>query len=317
MRYYDIQIKDPSTGKLIRQYTSYPNGKIDPNSLLVEMDIPVAPFSTPMGNAFVRVWGIGLKEIAQSSDLNGKTIEVYGGMQKGLPLANPAQSGLLMQGEIFQAFGNWQGVDQTLDIIIITGSGAQDSPKNIVIDWKAGTPLSEAIGTLLKTAFPDSFQFISINKNLVLSSDQVGYYESMDQFAAYIKGLSRSIIGGDYAGVEIFQKQGSFFVYDGSTQNNPRQLEFYDLVGQPTWINAGQIQAACVMRADLAVGDYVKLPVTQITTTAQSYSQYRNGSIFQGVYQIAFIRHIGNSRQPDANSWITTINLKITFNGRQ
>ena len=79
------------------------------------------------------------------------------------------------------------------------------------------------------------------------------------------------------------------------------------MIGQVTWIDYQTVQLNCVMRADLHVGDYIKMPPGQVTTTAQSYSQFRQGSVFQGTFQISRIRHVGNFRQPMGEAWITTI----------
>src|ERR1700752_2385438 len=125
MRFYDIKITDPKSGKLIQQFTSLNTlGQTIPGALNVELDIPVFRMAEPAGAAYVRVWGISIKDIGQAFDLNGKNIEVSAGMAKGLPLANPKQSGLILQGTIQQAFGNWQGFDQTLDFVVNVTSGS-------------------------------------------------------------------------------------------------------------------------------------------------------------------------------------------------
>ena len=114
----------------------------DPNALNVELDLPVAPDHLPKSGAWARVWGIPLQTLLNAKSFNSQPIYVYGGMQKGLPLANPAQSGLLVQGFIFQAFGNWIDVtQQSLDLVIMAGSGSTaanqgtgtlKAPKNLV-----------------------------------------------------------------------------------------------------------------------------------------------------------------------------------------
>jgi hypothetical protein len=103
MRYYRIEIDGGST-----VFTSYENGQNIPGALQVELDIPVAAMHSP-GNAgaFVKIWGVPLSMISQASNLNNKAIKVYGGFQKGLPLANPKQAGLLVQDYTYQSFGNW------------------------------------------------------------------------------------------------------------------------------------------------------------------------------------------------------------------
>jgi hypothetical protein len=310
MRYYRIAITNASSGAPVRTYTSFANGKTIPGALNIELDIPVTPYAQPMGSAMVRVWGISLQDIGQASDLNNQVIEVYGGMQKGLPLAKPSQNGLIVRGQIFQAFGNWIGVDQTLDLIIATATGTEIKPKNIVLNWKAGTTMATAIRTTLSTAFPDyKPPTINIDPKLVLPADEVGFYENITQFAKTVKVISQQIIGGnDYAGVDITPSENSFTVLDGSTQTKPRAIAFEDMIGQPTWVNPRGIQFKCVMRADLKVNDYVKMPPSLVVSGAATVNPRVSAkSIFQGVFRIVQIRHVGNFRAPDAAAWITTI----------
>jgi hypothetical protein len=98
MRYYSIKLTDPSSGTLYQApslsgalpdatWTSYVNGQTIPGTLNIELDIPVSTFATIAGNAWVRVWGIGIEEMSQAHDLVGKNLAISGGMKKGLPLA--------------------------------------------------------------------------------------------------------------------------------------------------------------------------------------------------------------------------------------
>jgi hypothetical protein len=60
------------------------------------------------------------------------------------------------------------------------------------------------------------------------------------------------------------------------------------------------------MRADLKVGSQVSLPKTQVSNTQAAQSSLVNQKVaFQGNFQLQSMRHIGNSRQPDGNSWVT------------
>jgi hypothetical protein len=308
MRYYSIVVINDD-GSIYRRYTSYDaaSGSTLPGALTVELDIPVYTFETPAGAAYVRVWGIGLAEIGQSSNFNGKEIQVFGGMAKGLPLANPAQAGLLARGQIFQAFGNWQGVNQSLDFVFYASTGSASAPMNLVINWMAGMQLSAAINDTLQTAFPTYKRTINISPNLILSHDEPGLHQSLTQFASYINSVSKSIIGGAYSGVRMVIRNGEIFVFDGTTPTTPKKIVFTDLIGQPTWIDFGTIQIQCVMRADIQVGDYISLPQSQVTTTVQSNSQFRNSLVFQGSFLVNRVRHVGNFRQPDAASWVTVI----------
>lgn len=346
MRYYNIVITNPANGQVMKQYTSFPNNVTDPGALNIEIDIPVAAFASPAGggssSAYVRIWGISLADIAQAANLNFMGIAIYAGMQKGLPLANPAQAGLIVEGTIFQSFGNWIGTDMTLDLILqpgtpttvppaafspgtgsaAPGTGTAANPKNIVVNWKAGTSLAQAIANTLSTAFPGFRQEISISSNLVLAHDEVGYYQSLTQFAQFVKEKSTDVVNPAgataYQGVDILLTQSTFKVYDGTTQQMPTQIQFQDMIGQPTWIDSLTIQVKCVMRADIGVGDWIKLPPAVVVVTNAAASSLVNlKSAFQGAFMVINVRHVGNFRQPDASDWVTVFECVPTLAATQ
>lgn len=325
-RLYSIAIGSAAVGGAGPGYTftNQRNGQLDPNALMVEFDLLAAPYAAPAGQSSVKVYGVpltpqgGWPGINQASDLNKLPITITGGMQKGLPLAtaDASQSGLLMSGSILQAFGNWMGVAQTLDFVITADGGpgaanvpSQANPGNFVMCWNKGEPLASAIQSTLSSALPGIPVNINISSNLVLAEDEVHVAQTIQQFASYVKAVSQSIGGANYPGVDLWLGNGIVNVFDGSANSDTKQVNFVDLIGQPTWMDAFIMQFNCVMRADLQIGDKVGLPQLagfQAQTTPQSNSQARNKSAFDGTWTIDFIRHVGNSRAPDAMSWITT-----------
>lgn len=332
MRYYSIIISDPDSGAIVKPkslaglssdatYTSFVNGVSLPGALNVELDIQVYDLATPNGASWVRVWGISLEEIGQANDLVGKSISVFAGMQKGLPLAKPKQAGLILQGSILKSWGNWIGTDQTLDMIVVGALGSQAAPKNLIHNWKKGTPLADAITSTLKTAFPKYTVNVAISSKLILAEDDVGYYHTAGQYAQYVQEMSRSIIGGNYPGVYILLAETTFSVYDLTATKTPIAIAFEDLIGQPTWIDPQTVQFKCAMRHDITVGDFITFPKDQntsrngqipVTTTVQSALPFgdprKSKSIFQGTFYISEARHLGNFRQPDAASWVSVFN---------
>lgn len=319
MRYYDFQIFEKS-GKLFKQYKSLDAyGNYNPGCLMVEFDIQRYGMSTPMGNSLVRVYGVSIKEMQQAEqNMFGMTIKGFVGMSKGLPLAKASQSGMILEGVIQQPFGNWQGIDLSLDMIITAGGGSVFSPKNITMPWKKGQKLSLALFFALQRAFPDYKININISDLLVFDHDADGYCSSITELADVVKRLSRRIIRDDgYLGVEIGMFPGKEIrVWDSLTtvkKKTPIQLEFTDLIGQPVWIEFNRVMITCVMRADIQVGDYVRMPAGAMAITqASSYSQYRSKTAFSGVFAIQSCRCVGNSRQPDAASWVTIFEAYVT-----
>lgn len=325
MRYYEIQITEqdgsPITdikGQTIGPFTSLmTTGRTtNPAALNVYIDIPVTAYDSPIGTSgLVRVWGLPLYMISQAFNLNGKKIVVRGGMSPGLPLANPAQRGILVTATIQQAFGNWQGVNQTLDMYVKGSTGGALAPRDISFNWQQGTKMATAIENALRTAYgKEGYGVeIDISDNLVAYETMPGSYSSLQSFAQVMRSVSRDILKNNlYPGVRIVFDDKTFYVYDvsrpGSIAANPVFLNFEDFVGQPTWIGPNRVSFKTVMRGDIQMGDYVKFP-TQTSayqfSTAGAQTQARQRPTFSGSFIVQTVRHLGDYRQKGGDSWST------------
>ncbi len=308
MRYYTIQINNDD-GSSFATYTSFVGGQTDPGALQVELDIPVTTLANPQGAASIKIWGVSLQVVGQATNFNGKQLQLFAGMQKGLPLANPQQSGLILQGTIYQAFGNWIGVNQWVELIVVTNGAELGQQLNISFTWPKGAQLGPAIQNTLQTALPGYTIDVNVSSKLVAAEDDHGFYRSPLQFAQYVKDVSIPILGGSYSGVEMLIQEKAVKVFDGTSPTSPQQIAFTDLIGQPTWIYPSTIQVTTVMRADLQPTAYIKLPQTQIAIApSDPLVGLKDSSVFQGAFLITQMRHVGNFRQPDATSWVTTMN---------
>jgi len=328
MRFYDIHILDDA-GNIIKQYSSLKNGVYNPGALMVEFDILRFGESTPAGETHLAIWGIGPKEMQQvRQDLIGKKIQIYAGMSKGLPLAGKLPKKLAIEGTIFQPFGNWQGTDLRQDFIIVPGPVTQDargmpSPIQVTFPWSKGTKLSVALTQCLMT-LGGYTPNISVSDRLILNYDRPMFCGSLELLAKDLRTFSLSKIkDAGYSGVEIAIVNREIRVWDNdykyhsdassrtsaaARKQNPIQIEFTDLVGQPIWIAFGVMSVACVMRADIQTGDHILMPKkARPMIQASSYSQYRDDSAFTGEFMVQSVRIIGNSRQPTADAWVTII----------
>jgi hypothetical protein len=329
MRYYDLEIFTLANSESIplAKYTSLIQGNTvnsyrgqttNPNALNIEFDVGIAPSSDPTQNSYVRVHGIPLKDLTQASNFNGAQLRISGGMWKGLPLANYTQSGVLVAGIILQAFGNWQGTLQTIDFIVSSSSTYYGEQKNLVLEWRKDKKLADALQVCLQRAYPDAEIQINISDRLIASADLIEVVPNIRALANYIYRISKNIIKDvAYNGVAIVFPQtdpnkGNIRAYDNVAYSppKPKQINFQDLIGQPTWIRFGTMTFKTVLRADLAVGDYITMPAQASllqVTTPQSYSQDRQRSVFEGKFEIGNIRHVGNYRMKSADSWVTII----------
>lgn len=317
MRYYRVDLTNASgqpvylrslQGNPLTSLTS--GGQFNPGALQVEMDIPVNPFSTgDAANGYIKIWGVAPYDVVRQADYNGLNISVYGGMSAGLPLANPQQAGLLVQGKIQQAYGNWRGTEQSLTFIVGPSVGTPGTPGNFPFVWTKGMPLAAALQRLFNTAFPGLKQQITISPNLVLGYTETGYYQGLKPFAIWLNQRTQPIIGGTYQGVQISNKGNAIVVWDGTqAPSNITQINPQDLIGQPTWISPTLINVQTVMRGNVNLGDTIQLPQTIISQTASSqlYLAPQNQTSFNGKMLITKAQHFGNFRQPDPASWNTT-----------
>ncbi len=229
-------------------------------------------------------------------------------------LANPKQQGLLAEGEILQSWGNWEGTEMTLDLLVNAGGtwASLATPAPIVLNWTAGTELSVALQNCLAFAFPDNTIKVAINSGYVQTHDEIHVCSTLDQLGEWVEQLTRIRFGSP---VEIGVNGPTILAFDESYQPAPIQLAFTDFVGQPTWIKPNEMQVKLVMRGDLTLGGMVELPKGMqdnpgIVLTAASAlpSTIRYKSTFSGKFRIIAMRHVGNSRSPDGASWVTIIN---------
>lgn len=308
MRYYDIQVTRQD-GTTALAFSTLVNGATNGSALQVDVDAFYYTTASPTIAASVKIWGVGLDMIGQAANYNGMTLTMKGGMSAGLPLANPAQQGIIAQGLIQQAFGNWVMTNQWIEFIVLgTGQQTADQKLNISNTWKKGQKLADAIKQTLAVSCPHLKVITHISDNLVLGEDDTNVSHSLVDYAQYLQRVSQPLLNDpSYTGVNVAIGDGTFTVNDFTQAGGtPKTIAIQDLVGQPTWIDPNTIQVMTVMRGDINIFDQIALPKTQITTAPQDpNTPLKDKSIFQGNFNVYAIHHVGSSRQPDANSWAT------------
>ncbi|HZT01878.1 MAG TPA: hypothetical protein VFA39_06415 [Steroidobacteraceae bacterium] len=300
----------------------------DPGALHIEFDIPVTQLAQPQGGFLIKIYGVGLGMISQAANLSGMRFQLKAGMAPGLPLANPAQAGVIAEGNVFQAYGNWEGVNQTLNLIVNPGPpGTTDSifDRKVSFFWPAGTSLYDAINAALQAALPEFKTEVFIDPRIVLPNDEAGYYATPSQWASYLLGVTQplgaQILGFDYPGVKITATGDTIYVFDGTDTNNGLSavtvpINFEDLIGQPTWLLGTQISFKTVLRADIGVGNHIRFPQGIVApyailspaagaanTTPSVPLPAKSKSVFQGEFVINEVHHFGSYREPDPSAW--------------
>jgi hypothetical protein len=315
MRYYDISLTQNGQAKPVRQWQSHPGGVFDPNALDIEFDCQVADVATSAQVFTVTIHGVSLADLSQAQQFTGMQFSMKGGMQAGLPLANPRQAGLLVAGTVFQSYGNWEGVDMRLDLVIAPSTYTLDNPGNIVLNWQAGQSLPQALQQTLSVAYPGVPFTANVAPQLVQDFDELHFCSTLQELCQCIQGITQGyFVGPNYSGVNLTCQNGQFFVWDSTYNPTPIQINFTDFVGQPTWIDVNTMICKLVLRHDIQLGSVIQMPQGLqnrpgfVNTTAQSFPSSNNyQTAFQGVFTASELRHIGSYRSTDGASWSTIV----------
>ncbi|HEU0228932.1 MAG TPA: hypothetical protein VFR20_00025 [Burkholderiaceae bacterium] len=330
MRYYELNLYQPGvipgTTKPFRTWTTHPGGQFDPGALMLEMDLIVLPYAVASGGSTITLHGVAMEDLNQSQQFGmhpdaqgieqpGMTLELRGGMKAGLPLANPAQADALIVGQIFQSYGNWRGTDMRLDLVVYPPGYTMDNPGNFVLNWKRGQKLSDALGACLAVVYPAMPIRINISGRIVADQDMPHFCSTLEELAQTVKDTTKShYLGKTYPGVDIAIHGGVIDVFDGTVPAGVVQLNFTDLVGQPTWVDKATVQFDTVLRGDIQIGSVIKAPqgmTNQPGMVVSSQASLRSGAnnalTFVGDFKVTGVRHVGNSRSPNAGDWATFI----------
>ena len=322
MRYYTIVItSNPLLGQTFEPITYTSIGFLGDNysCLQVDLDIYQAASHTPAPLGSITIYGVSFDDINQTNYLPGALIQVFVGMTAGLPFANPDQIGLIVKGTILQAFGNWQGNNVSLSLIITGGAVDPTESINLPLSWRKGDTLTKAITEALQTGYIGSNVTGSFSPELVAVQDEVAIYDNLKTLAVWANSASKAIKSSpNYFGASIVNTSSGFVLYDNfSPQAENTLINYTDLIGSITWLNVATISVKVVMRADLEVGNYISFPALAPVINTASFSQYRTKMAFNGVFLITRLRHQGSSRQASADSWVTIIEANIVNEPQQ
>lgn len=323
MRYYRVEITDKD-GNTPLDSAGNPIGPFDTSDtpgrgLQIEFDALITGYDVVNAGTLVVMSGLPITVLSQSVQLSGCQVNIYAGFSDGLPLANSAQQGMIISGQIYNPYANWIGTHQTLNLIVNPSPLLNDSgqARSITLDGKKGERLADVLQRALTTAFPEFTIDISISNLLVLAEDGVGVYSRLGQLATAIRSQSYSIINtDDYTGVQMMMQNRIIRIFDNTAATGaPIEILPQELVGQPTWIGPVSVSYKCPLRADLRCGDKIHLPQDIISgpssllsvNTERSYSMLRNSVNFTGEFLITSVRHVGDYLNPDSNNAWNTI----------
>ncbi|HDL7800447.1 TPA: hypothetical protein PXP53_003446 [Yersinia enterocolitica] len=323
MRYYRLEIINPKTGKPPLDSKSRSIGPFDTSrtpgcGLHIEFDIVVTGLDVVKSGTMLTIYGLPIEMLQQSVNLQGCIVRLNAGFSKGLPLANPHQQGEIIYGEVYLAYANWIGTNQTLNLVINPVPRKTDDGKPVSIkgDGKKGEKLGDVLVRALKEAYPKKTIECLVSDNLVLPEPWNGSYTDIGSLAMVVRNASIAMMRqANYSGVGIIILSDRIRIYDNASVNwgQPKKINRNELVGQPTWIAPFAVTFKCPLRGDIRCGDVVELPqglysgassILMTNTTALSVIS-RNATTFTGRFLIKSVRHIGAYLTADGDAWVT------------
>jgi hypothetical protein len=333
MRYYRIELTDASGKpitdangmKIFPLYSLAEKGERQISApLQVSFDINTLGMDLPAQGAMLVIYGLPLSMLRQAVNLQNSIVTIYAGFSKGLPLANPAQQGMILTGRVWSAYGNWEGVNQTLNLVInpMEYTDNDGKPLNINMSGKKGERLSEVISRTLTETYPNKKITVNIHQNLVLQEDWQAPFRTLNQMAMALKNITIGMNGGlRYSGVVIVVQKSEINIFDNYATAKPIQFFAQDIIGQPTWVggndNFAKISVKTPMRSDVNVGDWITLPADMINGPLSILSVGSQMSIltetqrlsFTGIYVVLGIRHVGDFYNNSGESWVTVFEM--------
>lgn len=323
MRYYRLEIINPKTGKPPVDSNGKPIGPFDTSEtpgcgLHVEFDFEVTGLDVVCSGTMLTIYGLPIDMLKQSVSLQGGLVRMKAGFVQGLPLANKDQQGEVIYGEIYLAYANWIGTNQTLNLVINPSIRKTDDGKPFSIEGlgEAGERVGDVLVRALQKAYPNKLIDCTVSDNLVLPEPWTGKYTEIGSLAMVVKNASIAMMRNErYSGIAISILSDRIRIYDNASAKwgEPKTIHAHELVGQPTWIAPFTVSFKCPMRGDIRCGDVVNLPeglysgaasIVMANTMAPGVIS-KNSTTFTGKFLVKSVRHIGSYLTADGDAWVT------------
>lgn len=314
-------------------WTSAPGGIPDPSALLVEFDCITGPLRSPvLPGSRITVHGISLKYLDQAQNFapvltsqTGQQSQFWslrldaGFIAPGLPLEDTAHTGTIIEANVIESYGNWIGTDMSLTFVV----GPFNPHGNFTMSWRKGTPLADALHTTLDPVFGAGNVKVTLASTYVSAWDKLPSHETLTGLARWLYADTKDQPGGP---VTVNWSRGQVAVTDrASSTASPvvHQVQWTELMGQPTWVASNTLSVQLVMRGDLVVNDYIELPQSinghaasgqpsLVTVSVDNTAAIKYQSTFGGRYQITQLRYLGNSRSTDSTGWSVVVQCIVT-----
>ncbi|WP_018981124.1 hypothetical protein [Saccharibacter floricola] len=292
---------------------SAPTDIVDPGALEISFsftqnDSGIAEGTT--GGAHVTIKGIDITTINQASNLVGHTLILKAGMGKGLPLSNPNQVGTILHGTIQSSLGNWTQTELSITFFVTSYqlphpvSDAEKTAHLIHCAFKDN--LKDAIRNAFRSVVHNPIITFNSTLNPIAKHDFIGSYPTLKELCVACSDSWQQTTGMKLTITTL----GNHITFSDQTEDRPvKNIDFSDLIGQPSWNGVNNISVTCPLRGDLKVRDTISLPHGASTVGVSKFAKPlpKDKSLFSGLLEVTSISYLGDFRSPQGEQWATTI----------
>jgi len=260
-------------------------------------------------NAEITLYNIAPYYFSMNQYLIGKQIQLFAGVED-TPITRmvgySGQYGLIAAGFISAVIPEWNGNDTSLSIIFM--------PQPVIA---SAVPylLKVNKGQDIRSLFIDAYKAITGNaENIDLGTTPILSTTSYQQKIDNVSDIALTL--QQQHGITLNQTKAGFQVNTVVGKNI--NLVPGDFVTQPSALNISQVALTLQLRADVQIGDYVKLPsnvyvgitVLDSIRVQSQLNAFQNKNVFllfSGLYLISKIWQLGDSHNPNPEAWATIL----------
>ncbi|UMM63145.1 hypothetical protein [Aristophania vespae] len=292
-------------------------GIYDPGALDIHFEIDEVDVTTA-SKSVITIRGIDIKTIGQASNLQGAQIRLLAGTSTPPHHIYNGQKrkwGLILEGTVFSSFGTWEETEMSLQLYVTpytTGKSFQ-----FLTHARKGLELKYLIYREIARNFPNCTIEMNVKKNPLLPEAMQGSYSKFDEFVHFVKDTWKQLTNEF---ILITSRGRIIYVADQSASQEPLEIKFTELIGQPSWNGSKEISFICPVRSDIKVTDIVTLPSFSsshnnspgtnawgsIKLPKDPVPLPKDRSLFSGQFMITDLHHLGQFRSEKGLQWVTS-----------
>lgn len=256
-------------------------------------------------NSQLTIHNVPVEQLGQFANLYNKRIYLQGGMRRS-PINgyNPPLKDTLASGYISSVIGQPNGINRELTLIFQKTSTQKLTPPFILSIKQGASPdaqIQMCYQALTGGAIP-----LTIGGTLPTQRNVNEKIETIEDLTRVMNTM----------GLDLIETASGYrqIIKDKPTPIGVKMITSGELLGQPFAVGVGEVSITTYLRGDFSVGDIVTFS-PEVFFSSQNLDNLRDvrglvnsgKSLYGGSYVVSAVQHDGDSNNPDALQWATTL----------